>query len=200
LAPRDLAPTLRGRRGRWGRSPGRAHDQATGPASPLHPPPRSPADGPVARRSVPGQVDSAQMDLGEIAGGLRSIQTAPPPPGAPGAGARGGGGGGRGGDAPWGWLVPGEGGGQSRWGNRHAFAVMTHCCPFPGISTNAWRARGHAHRTCTHTLARARTHKHKTDTHTHTHTHTHKTKQNKTHHTQIHPCAAQGPACCLTSS
>ncbi|GBF89177.1 hypothetical protein Rsub_01894 [Raphidocelis subcapitata] len=62
----------------------------------------SPADGPRARRSAPGQVDSQGMSLNEIAGGLPSIQTAPAA--APAAAARAS----RGGEGPWGWLVPGS--------------------------------------------------------------------------------------------
>ncbi|KIY93269.1 hypothetical protein MNEG_14693 [Monoraphidium neglectum] len=61
----------------------------------------SPAEDPQARRSAPGQVDSTQLSLYEIAGGLRSIHTAPAaaPAAAPRASR---------GDGPWGWLVPGS--------------------------------------------------------------------------------------------
>jgi hypothetical protein len=66
--------------------------------------PRRPRPAPDARarRSLAGQVDSQQMSLNEIAGGLRSIQTVAAA--TPAAAARRS----AAGDGPWGWLVPGE--------------------------------------------------------------------------------------------
>jgi hypothetical protein len=62
-------------------------------------------------------VDGTQMSLNEIAGGLRSIQTAPVS--APGTGPRAS----RSGEGPWGWLVPGAGGGGSRLGQGGVAAI-----------------------------------------------------------------------------